>query len=428
MGGQSITMNRDTQSGNHRPGLVVGGILAAAALLAGMVVFGTVACSRDSIEKGLTGPVPATPEELLTELRNDKSRIDQVSDAMMQRIQAFNASRRPGERTIQFSEVFYEELSPEQRDVLNTMLAEEKDLSYKSILQNIIKDRDTIKQLQDRVLHLEQTLPDKFVVAGKGDTQHALAMDYLMNEAKLDKPKSEKLLAEVEQTDELLPGNKVWFFYDAERDTFRTYVTQGTAGQTPLAVRRALKRRLITERDEALARAKALEERKAALEKDNAGLETRISGLDTDIATLTDRRGQLESEVAGLQQNKTDLEANVARLNEDLAFRQNSLFYHAASERELKDKGVLTTVLKRVKDIKGIDFEQALDLRKSNSVTFTPDAFGLTRIKELRVLPAIFQEGRDFSVETAEDGSSAKLNILDLNMFRGKEVLISVRG
>jgi hypothetical protein len=414
-------MNSRADRGKGLPGLLVGAVLAISTLLAGIVVFSSAACSSDSLRKGLSGPAASTPEDLLAELKNDKARIDQVSDEMMRRIETFNASRRPGERTIQFSEVFYEELTPEQRDVLNTLLAEEKDVSYKSLIQGIIKDRDTIKALQDKVLHLEQSLPDKFVVAAKGDSHHDLAMDYLQTEAKVDKEKAKKLLAEVDQTDELVAGNKVWFFYDPERDSFRTYVTQGTAGQTPLVVRRALKRQLVTERDAAQAKVNDLEQTKAQLE-------TQISGLNNDIQILGDRRTELETEVAGLQQNKTQLENKVTDLSADLAFRQNSLFYHAASEQELKDKGVLSSVLKRVQDVKGVEYEQALDLRQSTTLTLTPGTYGLSHIKSVRLLPSIFQEGRDFTVETSEDGTAAKLNILDPSMFRGKEVLVSVKG
>lgn len=406
---------------SSKSGYLVGMTLAAAALLAGVVVFGSVACNRDALQRGLAGPVPNNPETLLAELKNDKGRIDQISDQMMKRIETFNQSRREGERQVQFSELFYDDLSGEQRDVLNTLLAEEKDLSYRSLLEGIIQDRNTIQQLQERVLHLEQTLPDQFVLARAGDSHEDLAMEFLTAEAKLDEAKAKEMLKDVDLSDELLPGNKVWFFHDAGRDTFRTYITQGEAGRTPLAVRRALKRQLITERDEAVARNTVLQETNTQLENDKVVLES-------DIASLSERRSLLESEVASLQQDRTNLTADVHRLDADLAFRKNSLFYHAESERDLRERGVLTTVLKRVRDVKGVDFEAALDLRKSTAITLDPGSFGLARIKEVKVLPEIYQAGRDFSVETDADGMGATLTILDPEIFRGKEVILSVRG
>jgi chromosome segregation ATPase len=365
------------------------------------------------MRQALSGP-PDTPEELLTALRNDRGRIDQTTDSMMKKIEAYNQARKPGERTIQFSEVFMEDLSGEQRDVLNQLLAEEKDVSYRTLLTNMISDRDTIRELQQKVLQLEQRLPDTFVVAKKGDSHTKLATNYLTTEAKLDPAKAKDMVGKIDRTDELLPGNHVWFFYDPNQDTFRTYVTQGEAGQTPLAVRRAQQRKLIAERDT------------ARTERDQEHSAREVA--EAEVASLETRKQQLESDIALLQQNKADLEANVDRLSRDLAFRQNSLFYHAENERSLKDRGVLSGVLAKVKDVKRVDYNEALDLRNGTSIALDPRTFGLERIRAVKVLPSIYQEGRDFAVETSEETGTARLVILDPDLFRGREVLLSVGG
>ena len=353
-------------AGISRTGLVVIAIVA-------MVGFGSLGCARP-------GPGSAkTTDELLTQLQEDRTEIDQTSGTMMKRIEVFNASRKPGERTLQFSEIFTQDLNPEQRDVLNALVEQEKDISYKALLQKIIADRDSIRELQEKVAHLEQTLPDKFVVAKRGDRHELLAMAYLTGEANLDEAKAKTLLSQVDQTDELLAGNQVWFFYDPQQDTFRTYVTQGDAGQTPIRVRRANQRKLIRERDTAQAHAENLERVK--------------SELESDIAT-----------------------------------RQNSLFYHAASDVSLTGQGVLSPVLKRLRDVQGVQFEESLDLRAGNSISLTPQSYGLDQIRSVRLLPPVFQEGRDFSIETAEDFSSARVVILDPDIFKGKEVLLSIGG
>lgn len=388
--------------------------LLAAVLVAAGLVPGTIACRGDSRELALSGPTPASPEALLAELKDHRERIDQATDQMMQRIDAFNAARKPGERTILFSEIFTDDLSDAQRDILNAMVAEEKDVSYKSLLEKIIADRDAIRGLQEKVMRLEQALPDRFVLARKGDTHGALAVDYLANDAHLDAEKARRVLASVDQTDELLPGNKVWFFYDPQQDAFRTYVTQGEAGQTPLAVRRALQRRLISERDAAQAAVTALEQTRSTLE--------------ADISTLRQTQAELEARKAELETNKARLESNVDQLSKDLSFQRNSLFYHAASARELKDKGVLTTVLKRVRDVKGVSYDKALDLRQGSTIYLTPGRFGLERIKDVRMLPPIYQEGRDFTVEKSDVSGTVKIVILDSDLFKGKEVLLAVGG
>jgi hypothetical protein len=382
-----MTAERSGPAGIPRAGLVVLAILAVVGL-------GTLSCAR-------SGPGTAkTTDELLTQLKEDRSEIDQTTDTMMKRIDAYNSTRKPGQPTLQFGEIFNQDLSPEQRDVLNAMVEQEKDVSYKALLEKIINDRETIRALQENVMHLEQTLPDKFVVAKRGDRHHDLAMNYLTQEAHLDPEKSKALLSQVDQTDELVTGNKVWFFYDPKQDTFRTYVTRGEAGLTPLMVRRARQRKLIQERDTA----------------------------QGEVADLQVTKVQLETDVDGLTQKKAELEGTVDKLSSDIAFRENSLFYHAENEKTLKDQGILSSVLKRVRDVKGLQFNESLDLRQATTITLLPQNYGLSEIRQVRLLPPIYQEGRDFAIQTVDDHSSAQLVILDPELFRGKEVLLAIGG
>jgi len=368
-----VTTGESWLTGGTRAGFV--GLLIAVA-----IGLGVPGCAR---------PGPGTAkntDELLKQLQEDRTELDQTSSTMMARIDKFNTTRKPGEKTLQFSEIFTQDLNPEQRDVLDAMVQEEKDISYKALLQQIISDRDSIKGLQEKVMHLEQTLPDKFVVAKRGDKHQNLALAYLTSEVQLDEAKAKELLKQVDQTDELLPGNQVWFFYDPQQDTFRTYVTRGTAGQTPVVVRRARQRELVKERD-----------------------------------AYKTERDSAQEEAATLQQAK-------AQLEDELVVRQNSLFYHAASSQNLKDQGVLSPVLSRLNNVKGLSYDESLDLRQGTSITLLPGRFSLQEIRTVKVLPPIFQEGRDFSIETAEDHSSARLVILDPEVFKGKQILVAVNG
>jgi len=367
-------------------GALVRAGFAAAALVA-LIGIGSSGCARP-------GPGTAkSTDELLTQLQEDRGEIDKASDTMMKRIDMFNASRKPGEQTLQFSEIFAQDLSPDQRDVLDALVEQEKDVSYKSLLQKIIADRDSIRDLQAKVMHLEQSLPDKFVVAKKGDRHQELAMNFLTQEAHLDPAKAKDLLKQADQTDELVPGNQVWFFYDQDKDTFRTYVTRGEAGMTPVAVRRAQKKALIKERD-----------------------------------TFKTERDSAASERDTAQANAAALDQERIRLEDEKATRQNSLYYHAASNQSLKEAGVISPVLKKVVDVKGISYENSLDLRQGTTIDLAPQTYGLSEIRSVRVLPSIYQEGRDFTVQTVEDGTSAKLVILDPELFKGKELLLAIGG
>src|SRR5262247_1390913 len=110
-------------------------------MVAAAFVVAVAGCARP-------GPGTAkTTDELLTQLQEDRTQIDQTSDTMMKRIDMFNTSRKPGERTLQFSEIFTQDLNPEQRDILDQLVEQEKDVSYRSLLQRIIADRDSIRGL-----------------------------------------------------------------------------------------------------------------------------------------------------------------------------------------------------------------------------------------------------------------------------------------
>lgn len=385
-----------------------------------VLVAGTTGCSRDSLERGLSGPVPSNPEQLMTELQAQKERIDKASDEMMKRIDAFNASRGPSDKKVQFSELFYQDLSPEQRDVLDQLLQQEKNPTYKNLLSRIIEDRNTIQSLQERVLHLEQQMNDKFVIAKKGDTHRNLAHDYLIGEG-VPEEKAKDLLGQIDLNEDLIPGFKIWYNYNKDNDTFRTYVTQGEAGQTPLAVKRAIRRKLVGERDAYMAKTQALTQTKKALEQD-------VAHLESDVRGLEDRRSTLETQVADLEARNGNLQTRGDNLQADLEFRQNSLFYHASSERALAQQGVLTRFLKNLKDVKGISYDDALDLRQAKSISFSPEAYGLKSIKGVDVWPAVFQEGRDYSIQVSDDGRSATMVINDPNIFRQQRVLIALRG
>jgi hypothetical protein len=386
---------------------------ATMALLAVLVVLGSVACANFT-QKESAKKAPATPEELLVDLQEQKDRLDQATNQMLEKIAEFNDTRAEGERTVQFGELFTDELSEEQRDILDEMLTEEQDISYRSLLGRIITDRDLIRNLQAKILELERSLPEQFVVVAKGNTHYSLAREYLTNQARLPKDKVGQLLSRADLTDELVVGNKVWFFYDEKRDNLGTYVTQGDADRTPLVVRRALKRELISERDVAIATADTFETERDAARVAVSQLERVKAGLETDIAQL--------------RRNKATLEAEVSRLSSDLSFQENSLFYHAASVADLKEQGVLSRVLKRFEDVRGVNFDAALDLRRGSTIRLDPEEFGLEKIRRVRLLPGVYEEGRDFTIETFEQSGFARIVILDSRLFRGKEVLVAVGG
>ena len=390
------------------------------ALSGALAIAGLVACGQGAIDRGLTGQVPATSQELIEELQEQKERIDRTTDQMMERINAFNQKQGPQGRKVQFSELFYTDLSPEQRDILDELLETEESPSYRLLLTRIGEDRDSIQGLQEKVLHLEQRLPDKFVLVKQGDSHYNLAQSFLESQ-EVNEERSVELLKQIDLSEDLIPGFKVWYNYDPDQDSFRTYVTQGEAGHTPLAVKRAVKRKLVGERDVAIAQAAVLEERKTVLEEDIARLEVDVSGLEN-------RREHLEGRVSDLVTRNSDLQSHVDRVEDDLEYKQNSVFYHANTRHALAEQGILTRFLKNLKDVQGITYDEALDFRQANSISFSPEEYGLTSIRDIELWPKGFQEGRDYTVQVSEEDGTATVVFEDPKVFKEKRVLLAIRG
>ncbi len=399
-----------------------GGPLAlrvAVFLATALGIAGLVAC-QGAIDRGLSGQVPATSQELIAELQEHREKIDRTADQMMERIRQFNDKQGPQGQKVQFSELFFSDLSPDQRDVLDELLETAESPSYKLLLTQISEDRNTIRDLEEKVLHLEQQLPDKFVLVKKGDSHYKLAQAFLQSEG-VPEERTEELLNQIDLSEDLIPGFKVWYNHDQEQDVFRTYVTQGQAGQTPLAVKRAVKRKLVSERDAAQAQAAALEERKAVLEEDIARLESDVSGLE-------DERGRLEGRVADLVTRNGDLQAHGERLANNLESMRNSVFYHAETRQALAEQGILTKFLKNLKDVQGISYNEALDFRQANSISFSPEEYGLKSIQGVELWPEGFQEGRDYLVELSEQDGTATVVFQDPSVFKEQRVLFALRG
>jgi hypothetical protein len=174
----------------------------------------------------------------------------------------------------------------------------------------------------------------------------------------------------------------------------------GDAGQTPVQVRRARTKQLIKERD---------------------GFRAERDGFKAERDTANEQ-------VASLEIDKSALESDKHQLQETLTVQQNSVFYHAASDRDLKEMGVLSSVLKRLRDVHTIDYDKSVNLAQETTIALDPLDYGLSQIREVRVLPEIYLEGRDYSIEFEPDYTTARVRILDPELFKGKEILLALRS
>ncbi len=294
--------------------------------------------------------LPPNEERLLIELKDARDDIDSQTRDIYARIEQFNQKMEVlGRKPVSFSQVFLQGLSAEEEKALDDLVRQERDPSYRGVLSKVVEDMKTIRDLQTKVAELESLLPDDGVEVKSGDTHLRLARTYLIEQHDIPETRAKELVGRLNIMERgLQKGNQVYFFYDPARDFFGTWVSQGTAKSTPLAVTRARRMNLIRSRDKAVARGDDLEEKRAALMEIKASLEM-------DIEELEKRKSILESNVAQLEGERNAALTEVEERKAELAVQVNSMFYEADLAERLKARGVLQ-VFNKVEQIGDVKF------------------------------------------------------------------------
>jgi len=364
-------------------------------------------------------PVPMNMEKLLVELKDARDQIDGQTHEIYNRIQQFNQKMTViGRKPVSFSQVFLQGLSAEEEQALDDLVRQEKDPSYRGILGQVVEDMKKIRDLQNKVTQLEGLLPGDGVDVKAGDTHMKLAMQYLEKDKGVPESRAKELVARLNIMEtNLEKGMKVHFYYDPAKDFFGTWVAQGAAQHSPLALVRAKEMRLIQEKEQAIAKANTLQDEKAELE------ETRDK-LQKEIADLEQRKAGLESTVSDLELAKAKAEESARITGEKLAEHQNSVWYDADLAERLRARGVLKTVNK-VENIGEVKFANNIDLTKTKSITLKPSQFGIDHISDVRIVPTFLKEGRDIGVRFADDGT-VEVTVLNEGAVRGQKVLFVV--
>src|SRR6266511_3831128 len=251
-------------------------------------------------KKLIARPVPMNQEKLLVELKSARDEIDSETRDIYGRIEQFNDKMtRIGRKPVSFSQVFLQGLTAEEQQALDELVRQEKDPSYRGILSQVVEDMKKIRDLQNKVTQLESLLPGDGVDVKPGDTHMKLAVQYLEKEKGVPESRARELIARLNMMESSLEkGMKVYFYYDPAKDFFGTWVTQGDAKRSPLALVRAKEMRLIQEKEAAVAIANTLSDEKAELEEIRDRLQKEIGDLEI-------RKGALESTVSQLELDKT---------------------------------------------------------------------------------------------------------------------------
>jgi len=294
------------------------------------------------------------------------------------------------------------ELGENEKKILEQRIKEEKDVSVKSLLEEILQKNNEIQELNAKIAEIEALLPKPHIVV-KGENHFQVAMDFLMNEKGVEKERALELVERTALFDELVPGFKVWNFYTG--DTYGSSVTQGTASISPNTLIRQAKKKLVDARDEAIS------------QRDQ---------LADDIDTLEEKRTQLINHVDSLTKEKESLIGQVSELNVEV----NSLYYLLDSQSNLKKKGILKGgFLKstKLRDVSPQHFTTSIDMRTQTQVVFSAKNLGLKKIKNVTLYPNFYKEGIDYKIEVSGDNQTAIVSILDTRKFKNERIVISVK-
>jgi hypothetical protein len=299
-------------------------------------------------------------------------------------------------------------LDTEQKRLLEEKIKNEKDVSIKSLLQDILDKNEDIENLNTRLRELEAMLPKPHVVE-KGENHYQIAMNFLLNEKGVDKARAMELVERTALFEPIIPGFKVWNFYS--EDEYGTFITQGTAPISPNQIQRKIKKELVDAKDRAIAEKEQLQE---------------------DISEMEARRAELISQLDLLNQEKQNMLTRLSDLsqeNKEMQTALNSVYFAMDLQRNLTRKGIIKGGFLRATKLQKVDlamFDRSLDLRGDARITARASDFGVPRIRHCKIYPAYFKEDVDFQVELAADGQNLTITILDVSRFKSEKIAIAI--
>jgi hypothetical protein len=298
-------------------------------------------------------------------------------------------------------------LSPEQAQVLSQRVSQEKDISYRGMLQEVINLNGQMDRLNQEMMELRSKLPAPYTVK-QGDSHFKVCLEFL-TEKGVPEDEAAKLIEQTSLTTELLPGFEVWNYYND--GVFGSFVTQGAARISPNALARSTKRRIDTERQNLI-------QARNQKEQEVKDLETRKSELQDQLRSLDEERKNMMGQMA-----------EMAQKNETLAKQLNTVFYSVNTLKEYGKMGALrkpTLGKWETADLEKIPNPSQLDLRADNRITVNAGAVGIGRISRILLFPRSYDEGNDFKVVISEDRQSASIVLLKPDKFKLAKLAIAV--
>jgi len=303
-------------------------------------------------------------------------------------------------------------LTPEQKQVLEQKLQKEEGIAYKDLLQGILNKDKEVEDLKVQIQDLEKKLPNAVVVK-RGDKHYEMAMAFL-KEKGVDPKEAKKLIYQNNIMDELVPGFKVWHFYD--NGVYGTFVTQGEASVSPYRVTQQAKQKLVEEKDKAITQKDSLAKEKATLTEQVAELEAKRNQLNQDVAMLQAEREELLKKMQ-----------EVKDLSEELKSKLNSVYYRVGDRQVMIKEGLVKDPWygqPTLQNFKEESFPSRFDTRNGDSITISADEAKVAKINKVKVAPGnIFKDTQDYTVTIAADGKQATIKMLNKDKFKAERTM-----
>lgn len=307
-------------------------------------------------------------------------------------------------------------LTPEQKAVLEKNLQDERGIGYRDLINDILKQQKEVEDLKVQIQDLEKKLPSAVVVQ-RGAKHLDLAVEFLTKEKGLDPETAKKLALQTNLMDELVPGFKVWNFYDD--GVFGTFVTQGDAPVSPYRVIQGAKKKLVDEKNVAISQRDVLAQEKVTLTEQVSDLEKKREQLLQDVNMLQAEREQMVSKLAEMQ-----------KLSDDLKTKINSVFFKAGERKALVAGGLVKDPVFTQPTLLKFDeasFPESVDLRTADSINLTAEQAGVSEIRKVKVAPGTtFKLEQDYQVILFPDGKTATVKLVNKDKFRSERIALLV--
>ncbi|MBU0692533.1 DUF3450 domain-containing protein [bacterium] len=351
-------------------------------------------------------PEVKTFQELVTRVETLNSQISDREQSILQLVSKYNESHPGGE--IDTTGMSSMGMSDDQAELLAARVAEEKDISYRGMLQDIIDLNAEIGRIGDEMEEIRSRLRPPHAVQ-EGDSHIRISLDFLTSEIGLSEEEALRLIEREAMIPELMPGFEVWNYYG--EGVFGTFVTQGTAKVSPNELRRATKRRIDAERQNLI---QARNQKQQEVDE----LEARKTELLQQLRNLEEERQAMMSQMT-----------QMAESNDSLAAELNSLHYFADTFRNLEQRGAIRKPALgkwQTGDIQAVTLHSAVDLRLEDRFVVTASSVGLEKISKVLVFPRYFKDNSDYRVEISDDKTSATVILQRPEKFSLAQLIVAL--